>query len=195
MLSLNLLPPERKESFYWRTLTKGAIFWGGRLLIILVFFSMNFLMINLYLYNQASDLDQIILNYENTDKVREIKSLEMSAREINNTLEGIDKIGENQIYWDDALDEVMQVIPSEVQIYSLEIDPTGKFVIIGIAKTREQVLALQSNLNSSPDFKDIQFPYDNLTKPNDVEFKFTGTFLLDKFKASEKVKTDKADQT
>ena len=119
MLSLNLLPPERKESFRWRTFTKGAIFWGGRLLTILVFFSMNFLMINLYLYNQASDLDHIIASYENTDKVREIKSLERSAKEINNTLGGIDKIGENQVYWDDALGEMVQIIPPDVQIYSL----------------------------------------------------------------------------
>lgn len=188
MLSLNLLPPERKEAFYWRGLTKGIIFWGGRILTLLVFFSLNFLMINLYLINQISGLDQEISYNEGTDSIKQLRLLEKSSKEVNNTLTNIDKVGENQIYWDDALNEVARIVPPDVQIFSLEIALDGKFSIAGKARTRDQVLSLEDNLKKSAYFKDIQSPLDNLIDRNDVDFKFMGVFLTDKFKASEKVK-------
>lgn len=189
MLSLNLLTPERKEMFHWRMLTKSVIFWGIKILSILFAFSSFFLIINLYLDYQIRNLDQDIASYENTEKVKEIRQAEESSKKINEILVNINKISEDQIYWRDALKEFIGVIPANTQIFSMETGPAGKFAITGMAKTRKDLLVFEEKLKNAPGFKNIQLPLENLTKKDDVEFQFKGEFLLDKFKASEKIKS------
>jgi len=190
MISLNLLPPERKEAYHWRSLRKTAIFNSIIILSLLVYFCLPFIVINVYLYAKAKDLDQDIYSYEQKEKIKEINSIEKSARSINNTLVSIAKLSEDQVYWTNALEDVVNKIPSGIQIFSLEITPEGNFSLIGKAQTRDEILELEKNLKQSSNFKDIQFPFENLKKKTDVDFKFTGIFLLDNFKAKEKIKSE-----
>lgn len=165
---------------------------------ILIFFCAPFLALNIYLTARINKLDDKINSYKQTKEMKEVNLLEKSAKGINDILLNINKISENQIYWPDALEEIVKNIPAGVQIFSLEIVPVpaktetlaasdAGFVIIGRARTRNDILALEKNLKASSDFKGIQSPLDNLLKRTDVEFKFTGTFILENFKAKERV--------
>lgn len=188
MLSLNLLTPERKDMYYWRMLAKSVIFWSIRILSILFIFSALFFIINLYLDYQISKMDREISTFENTEKVKKIKTAEEASKKINEILVNINKISEEQIYWSDALKEFIGIIPADVQIFSMDIGPGGKFTIAGMAKTRKDLLVFNEKLKNAPDFKNIQLPLESLTEKDDVKFQFNGEFLLDKFKASEKIK-------
>lgn len=189
MLSLNLLTPERKEMFYWRTLIKRVIHWGIKILLVLFIFSIHFLIINLYLDYQIGSLNKEIASYENTDKVKEIRQAEESSKKINEVLVNINKISEEQIYWQDVLDELVGIIPSNIQIFSMEIGLKGEFMISGMAKKRKDLLLFEEKLEGSSDFKNIQLPLENLTQKDDVNFQLKGDFLLDKFRAAEKIKS------
>lgn len=190
VISLNLLPPERKESYRWRSLRKTAIFNSIIILSLLIYFCLPFIVINIYLYTKTKDLEQDIYSYEQKEKIKEINSIEKSARSINNTLVSISKINEDQVYWTSALENVVNKVPSGIQVFSLEVTPEGNFSLIGKAQTRDKILELEKNLKQSSNFKDIQFPFENLKKKTDVDFKFTGIFLLDNFKAKKRIKSE-----
>lgn len=189
MLSLNLLTPERKEMFHWRTRTKSVIFWGIRILSVLFVFSAHFVAINLYLNYEIGKLDKDIASYEDTEKVKEIRQAEESSKKINQTLISINRISEEQVYWSDALEEFIGIIPSNVQIFSIEIGLGGKFTIAGMAKSRKDLLYFEEKMKYTDEFKDIQLPMENLTKKDNVDFQFRGEFLLEKFTAAEKIKS------
>jgi Tfp pilus assembly protein PilN len=197
VISLNLLPQERKEAFHWRLCAKSEIFWGSKILGFLVIFCAPFLFINLYIQNRIAGLNDKISAFAQTEEMKQIEELGKSSQNINAALGKIDKISGERIYWTDVLTEIIKNIPSGIQIFSFEIAPVeakgqtlaakeGKFIIIGKAKTRDEVLALERNLKSSDNFKNIEFPLENLVKRSEVEFKFTGDFILDNFKAKKK---------
>lgn len=194
MISLNLLPRERKELFRWRQYTKKIILNGGKLIFLLFCFFIPFLSIYIYLFGEINSLDSQIGLYENTANMRQLNSLEKSFKEINNMFVKINKISENQIYWTSVIEELTAIMPLNVQIISLQIEPDGKFIIIGNAATREDVLEFGKRLKNSTDFGDIQTPLDNLIKRNDIDFKFSGTIILDNFIAKEKVRLQTTDQ-
>lgn len=152
-------------------------------------FSSLFLAINLYLDYQIGNLNKDIASYEDTEKVKEIRQAEAASKKINEVLTNINKISEEQIYWHDALGEFIGIIPANVQIFSMEIGLGGGFTIAGVAKTRKDLLFFEEKMKNAPEFKNIQLPLENLTKKDDVDFQFKGEFLLDKFKAVEKIKS------
>ncbi len=164
--------------------------------MILVFFSLPFLIGGIYLNNATAGLDKKIDLYKYNPSLQQMSFLEKSSKNINGLLIDIDKIGAEQVYWPKVLSEIAKIIPQEAQIFSLAIDSKdtsgkvlssdeGIFTIIGRAKTRDGVLALQANLENSSDFKDIQSPLENLVKKTDADFKFRGTILLKNFKQKE----------
>ncbi len=188
MLSLNLLPPERKEMFYWRALTKNVVSWGIKILSIFFVFSLFSLVINLSLDYQVGILDKSIASYENTENVKEVKKIEESSKRINEILININKISEEQIYWGDALTDFIGIIPDNIRIHSMNIGLGGKFVIDGTAKTRGDLLIFEEKMRNAPKFNNIQLPEENLIEKEDVDFQLKGEFLLDSFRAVEKIK-------
>lgn len=182
MISLNLLPFRRKELFFWRKRTKKIILNGIKMIVLLVFFIIPLYAINFYLTKEIGILNAQIEAYEKTESVRQLNLMEKSFKDINKFLIKIDKISEGQVYWSSIFKKISAIIPFNVQIFSLQIDPSGIFTITGNAKTREDVLELGKRLKSSADFSDIQAPLDNLIKSEDINFRFSGNIILDNFK-------------
>lgn len=191
MISLNLLPPSRKETFRWRQYIKKIILNGIRIIFLLICFSVPLYAINIYLLGEINALDTQIAYYEKTDSIHELNIMEKSFREINNSLIKINKISEQQISWMDVFEKISAIIPSNIQIFSLQIEPDGAFTVVGNAKTREDVLEFGKRLKNSSDFSNIQTPLDNLIKSGDIDFRFTGKIMLDNFKSAGGIKTGK----
>jgi len=183
MISLNLLPPERKEIFRWRQYVKKTILNGIRLIFLLICFFVPLFAINIYLLGEINILDAQIDSYEKTENIHQLNSMEKSFKEINSALVKINKINEGQIYWISVFEKITTITPPNIQIFSLQIETDGGFVIVGNAKTREDVLEFGKRLKNSSDFSDIQTPLDNLIKSDDIDFKFMGKIILDNFKA------------
>lgn len=186
MISLNLLPPERKEIFRWRRYAKKVISNGIKTIFLLICFSVPLFAINIYLSGEIGVLATQINSYENTESMKQLNILEKSFKNINNALVKINKISAEQINWINVFEKITEIIPSNIQIFSLQIEQDGSFVIIGNAKTREDVLEFGKRLKNSHDFSDIQTPLDNLIKSDDIDFKLSGKIILDNFKITGK---------
>lgn len=188
MISLNLLPPERKEIFRWRQYIKKVILNGIGITFLLICFSVPFFAINIYLQGEINVLNTQIDSYEKTENMHQLNSMEKSFKEINTALVKINKISEEQISWIDVFEKITTIIPPNIQIFSLQIDSDGGLIVVGNAKTREDVLEFGKRLKNSSDVSNIQTPLDNLIKSDDIDFKFSGKIILDNFKIKNKVK-------
>jgi len=184
MISLNLLPPGRKEAFRWRQHTKKVISIGIRMIFLLICFSVPLFAINIYLSGEINAINTEIKLYEDTESIQRLNTMERSFKNINNALIKINKISDEQISWFDVFEKITIITPSNIQVLSLQIDSDGKFVIVGNAETREDVLEFGKRLKNSTDFSDIQTPLDNLIRSTNIDFKFTGKVLLDRFKVN-----------
>lgn len=171
---------------------KKVILNGIRIIFLLICFSVPLFVINIYLLGEINVLNTQIGSYEKTENMLQMNSIEKSFKDINNALAKINKISEQQILWIDVFEKITTIIPLDIQIFSLQIEPDGEFVIIGNAKKRENVLDFGKRLKSSSDFSDIQTPLDNLIKSDDIDFKFSGKIILDNFKAKGGAKTAEA---
>lgn len=194
MISLNLLPPDRKEIFKWRQYTKKIILHGIKTIFLLLCFSAPLFAINIYLKGEINVLETQINSFEKTENINQLNAMEKSFKEINNALVKINKISDEQILWNDVFDKIIEIIPANIQIFSLQIEPDGAFVVVGNAKTREDVLEFGKRLKNSSDYKDIQTPLDNLIKSVDIDFKFSGKIILDNFKVKNTVKQEAKNQ-
>lgn len=192
MISLNLLPRERKEIFRWRQYTKKVISNGIKTIFLLICFSVPLGAINFYLAEEIKTLNVQNELSEKTESMRQLNSIEKSFKEINNAFVKINKISENQIYWGDVFSKIISSIPPNIQIFSLQVEPDGAFAITGNAKMREDVLELEKRFKNSADFTDIQTPLDNLIKREDINFKFSGNIILNNFKEISDKNTEKS---
>lgn len=179
--------------FRWRRYLKKIISSGIKIIFLLICFSVPLFVINIYLMGEISVLNAQIDSSENTESMKRLKTMEKSLKETNNAFVKIDKIGKEQISWVGVFGKIVEIIPPNIQIISLQIEPNGALTIVGNAKTREDVLEFGKRLKNSADFSDIQTPLDNLTKSNNIDFKFTGNILLNNFKKQEELKTGKVD--
>jgi len=182
MISLNLLPFERKEIFRWRQNTKKAISSGIKIIFLLIFFAAPLGAIDFYLTEKIKSLDDQIKLSENTETMRQLNLTEKSFKQINNALININKISEGQIYWRDVFSSLSAIMPPDIQIFSLQIGSDGFFSVIGRARNREDVLELEKRFKNSADFSNIQMPLDNLIKRENISLSFSGNIILDNFK-------------
>lgn len=186
MISLNLLPPERKEIFRWRQYTKKVILNGIKTIVLLICFLIPLFAVDIYLSGEISAINAQINSYENMESTRQMNTMEKSFKQLNNILVKINKISAEQVSWISVFEEINSIIPSNIQISSLQIEPNGSFVITGKAKTREDVLEFGKRFKESSNFSDTLMPPDVFTKKENINFNFKGSVILNNFKITNK---------
>lgn len=168
---------------------KKAVLNGIRIIFLLICFSVPLFAINIYLLGEINAFNTQFDSYEKTENMRRMSSTEKSFKKINNALAKISKISEEQIYWINVFEKITAIVPPNIQISFLQIDPEGEFAVAGNAKTREDVLEFGKRLKNSSDFSDIQTPLDYLIKSDNNDFKFSGKIIIDNFKVKGGAKT------
>lgn len=79
------------------------------------------------------------------------------------------------IEWSPKLAAFSTLVPSGIELYSLDADYSSKDVqIAGLAKTRDNLLLFKKNLEDSDFLKSITFPIENLLEAENINFKITG---------------------
>lgn len=173
---------------------KKVISVGIKVIFLLVCFSVPLFAINIYLMGEINVVNTQIDSYENTEQMKRLNTMEKSFKEINNALVKINKISDEQVSWIAVFGKITSIVPPNIQIFSLQIEPNGALTIAGNAKTREDVLEFGKRLKNSSDFNSIQTPLVNLTKSSDIDFKFTGNIVLNNFKGPAGLKMEEISQ-
>lgn len=89
----------------------------------------------------------------------------------NKQLKKIDRVQKEFIFWSPRIDELLAIIPPDIQIQSLILDREAMALsIAGIAKTREALALCEKNLKSLPSLESVHIPLGELTRREDIPF-------------------------
>ena len=170
---LNLLSPEKKA-----VLRTGFIFAYVQTMLFLVFIVVAFasgtlLAVRMMLKGTYDDLAG-----RSSGEPDESKAVTADIKKINDYLKRIDGLERRFVPWSKVLEEITGYIPKGTTLSSLRVDQDGKIMLSGVARDREDVIALQGKLESSPTFADIKAPLSNILQQTDVKFDFEMKYAL-----------------
>jgi len=117
---------------------------------------------------------EIITEQSRVIQTETIRSMERKIKELNKELKEVREaqIKESNIY--SVLDDISQNVLFGVEVYSLRIDRGTKRVnVSGYSSTRENLLIIKEILETSDNYRNINFPLANLTNPRDIDFSFS----------------------
>lgn len=172
---MNLLPIRQRKKVKLEFIYQNIIFSGlilVLLILILTVFLGGFLIFLNFKYHSIEK--KIIIEQSRIIQSETIKGMERKVKEINKELTELEQIQIKQSNLYQVLENITQDLLLEVEVQSLEIDrETGKITVAGYSAFRENLLAIKETLESSPQYKNIDFPLSNLTNPKDIDFRFS----------------------
>lgn len=128
-----------------------------------------------YLKWQLSKLTAEIAIIKSNENKEENAKIKTKIKQINNQISDFATLTATSPAWSEVLSALAPLVPSEVTIQTFSADEAKKQVLIsGYSKTREGVVGLYNKiLNANGKFKNIDYPLENVSKPEDVPFHFT----------------------
>lgn len=183
MKQINLLPPsERRELQLQFLANRLLIFWvwviGGLLTFLFLALLTRF-----YLDRDISVTEGRIAENKALLDSSDYKDLQDQILQLNRNIKEIKNLQSQHYYWSDALVELSNLVPPDMQLGQINFDKSsGAIVIVGQAKTRDSVIAFWSNVIKSEHFRNINFPLANLEKPELPDFSYTFYVNAEEFK-------------
>ncbi|MFA5021460.1 MAG: hypothetical protein WC508_00050 [Patescibacteria group bacterium] len=176
MISLNLIPPQKKEElnlrqFYIVIKNLTIIF-----LLFTIFIAVVLMIAKITLQN---NFNEVVANSTLTTKYGRI--LNTDIENFNKQLSLVNKIQGSYFSWTSFMNKFILIIPDNVSLYNLNIESSeeNQIIINGFAKTRDNLLKFKSNLESFSLLSDIDIPLDYLLKKENIDFQVEGKINLD----------------
>jgi len=175
MKIINLLPKPKQLELHYEGLFHSVSVAAMLAVAILLVGLVIQLGVRVYLSNETrmakANIEKIklLIDKEENLKVKE------KIRSLNVQMNDYKSLAESTPAWSQVLVAFASQVPQGVKINSLTADWTTKKIDIqGQSPTREQVIALYNNISQdSKNFRDIDYPLENVAQPTDVTFHFT----------------------
>lgn len=166
---LNLLSPEKK-----RYLLQMINFQFIRSLseIILIFITL----ITIAIIGSRTILEQHLTSLaESINSINKQQSgVSRKIQTINHTLQAIEKIQPQHTLWSQEISKLANQLPAGIVINNLRLNKPQKiYLLSGVAKTRNDLLALEEKLKTFPEVKTVEAPLSQLTQKENIEFNLT----------------------
>jgi Tfp pilus assembly protein PilN len=171
-VSLNLLPPEKKQALRSGFIMAFAQTMVFILFVVAAFVAGTFVSVRVML---KSNLDALV-QQSTGGAADESDAVAADIRQINTFVKRVDGLQQRAIPWSSVLASLSQAMPAAAIIDQVAISRTGAISMRGVAATRDDVLTLRDNLRALPFIKDVSNPLSNLLQRTDVRFEFEMTY-------------------
>lgn len=172
---ISLLPKAKQEEIHYEdsfnTIVKFFSVSASILMLgVLAQFGTRF-----YLRNESVRLDTDIERLKGAVSKQENAELKKKIVLINGQINDFKNLAAETPAWSNVLDRFTSLVPDGVRIASFNAEIEKKKVdITGVAATREGVLQLYQNIfDDKENFKDIDYPLENLINPYNSNFHFS----------------------
>mgnify|MGYP003975772655 CR=1 FL=1 len=178
MIKLNIISPELKKEIkfkYFYTSLKSILL---LLLVSMLIHSFFLLTAKYILQAHANETDNrsilITSQTENYDK---------KVKNINSQVDYINKIQDETITWSKFIEILSNNIDSGIYISKFNTNQkSNAFNILGVAKTRQDLLNFKKSLEDLELFADISIPIDVLLQKENISFSIETSFKSYEFK-------------
>jgi len=175
MLRTNLIPPEQKERLRWKNYYQNIISSGFILFLLILVFIISLAGILLFIHFKYLSIEnKITIEQSRIIQTESYKDLEKKIINLNKNLADFRKTQNQKSNIYSLLDNISSSLFVGVTVYSLDVNRTAKLITVsGFSPTRENLLAIKNNLETNPNYKDIDFPLSNLANPQNINFRFS----------------------
>lgn len=174
MITLNLISPEKKQQFKLEQIyivIKNLIIF---VLLVSIIVATVLLATQVTLQNHF----QRIVN-ETTLTTQYANTFSAEVREFNKIITAISEIQGGHTDWTSFIVNFSAMTPKEVDIKNMTING-DKILLKGFASSRDDLLELKNNFETSEMFTEIEMPIDDLLKKNNINFDIKATIIFEK---------------
>lgn len=172
---MNLLPKPNQKELRYERLFHGVMV--AIILSIVVLLSGIIVQLGVWTYlersqaNRLAGIEQLKQAIDKTEHAQQKEQIQL----VNNQVADFLNLSALTPKWSEVIDDFAMQVPADVKISRITVDAdTLKVDIAGFSPTRESVIALYNNINADKEnFKDIDYPLENVAKPINVQFRFS----------------------
>jgi len=209
MININLISPKQKEAIKLQQIYLNFKNLMIVILLVIIVISIILLLGRLLLQNNFTK----VVN-ETSLVLSQQQGHNKKIKDINSQLELISKIQEHYLSWSDLFITVSQVTPKNISISSIQIKtkvvettkkstkkkkktstanqekfsfaklPDKIITISGFARTREDLLLFEDNLNTNILFKTVDLPFHSKLKQTNIDFSITAEINSEQLKTT-----------
>lgn len=175
MKRINLLPQHKQSDLYYEDLYHSVNTLVVLSVVILLLGIVAQVLVWIYLQRKEVAIVERVTEMQQQIDKSENAQVKLEIREINTLMKDFEGLTNSTPQWSRVLKAFARLVPNGVLISSFVADSkTGEIEISGYGPTREQVIELYNNINGDKtNFKNINYPLENVSKPVDVQFNFT----------------------
>lgn len=170
---LNLLPPQKKAALHSNFIfafIQSALF---VLFLLMIFVSGTIIAVRIFLVSMKDELTA-----RTTSTPKEYLSVIEDIKHTNEYIKKVNLLQNRFIPWSTVLEKITLLIPSGIHLEHMRINKDGGVSMSGVAATRNDMLLLQTNLETSTMFKDLQSPLSNILQPKNVKFDLQMQYIV-----------------
>ncbi len=172
---INLLPTGEQKFLGYQRLygfLRAFVFWSAASYVLLIGG------LAYWRSSLAKNLDNVgyqIQLVKGVIQKQDNEQIKTKIQQDNNIISDYNSLAAGNLSWSRILEGFAQLVPGDVIITTFNASAkTGKIDISGVAANRDsEAVTLRNNLASSPLFKNVNLPFENLQKATNVNFNYT----------------------
>lgn len=170
MININLLPPEIKAKISQKKKAANVFSICLVIVIVVIVISVLFRSFQETFFKSRLDGLQSEIQKANSD-LSGYKDLEKEAAFLNNRVQLATQIEKDNPYWSVILPDLINSVPSDVQVTSLVVDlsKTPNFVLQAVTINEREAIKFKEKLENSNFFKDVAFKSASITTGNQTD--------------------------
>jgi hypothetical protein len=175
MKIINLLPKPRQQELRYIAMLRGIWIIVGLSLLTFILVFAGQVGTKFYLLSQAEGLKKQIADLQVQVKKTENTGVKARVKAANDLVLDFKNLAEASPKWSNVIKAFTKLPPEGVRINSLTVEPQKKAITInGFSPTRALVIQLYNNiLQDKENFYDVDYPLENVARPENVNFHFT----------------------
>ncbi len=175
MRIINLLPKEKQSELHYEEIFHSVSVAAALAGIILLLGLIGQLAVRVYLGQQIKSVQAKIEQTKRLTNKTENNELKLKIKLDNAEMTDFKNLAETTPAWSKVLLAFSAQVPDGIHINLLTADAATKRVTVnGQSPTRDAVIQLYNNIvQDSGNFRDIDYPLENVAKPTDVAFHYT----------------------
>jgi len=174
MLTLNLIPLQLKKEIKFKRIHSLLKKMGSLLIVITIIIAIILLTAKLILQNNFNKVVE-----ETTQITKSSQGYNIKVRDINSRLNQIVNIQNDFVAWSYLIENLADKTPAGITFNSVNINKENSSILIrGIAKYRDDLLALKENMEKSTIYSAVEFPLQNILEKENINFEISAKVNL-----------------
>lgn len=170
---INLLPPAEKNKLFSHLFKKQISLFGWLCVVVLAGSAIFIINTLVFLEIQTRSLRQQLSKEGVDTETQQAQTLESDVKRLNNLLNRYQEFQGERISVVGVFAELQKIAPQGIKLDALSFDEaTGKIIISGKARSRDDVLAIENGLKKSYLFERLESPLNNFLEKENANFSF-----------------------